>query len=220
MSKPMLQIALDTLTIEDAIKNVEKIHKYIDVIEVGTILIASKGKNAIKELSNKYKEKIIVADGKIADAGSIFAKMFFDSGADFTTVICAAETQTIKTVLDTAKKYGEDKDVQVELTTNFNWKQVEEWKKIGIQQVVYHRSRDAQLAGINWTQKDIDTIRKFDNMGFKVTITGGISLQDIEFFKDINVYIFIVGRSIRDAENPELEAKKFKDEIIKYYGEI
>ncbi|NQZ65902.1 MAG: 3-keto-L-gulonate-6-phosphate decarboxylase UlaD [Mycoplasmatales bacterium] len=218
MPKPMLQIALDTLTVDEAIENVEKIYKYIDVIEVGTILIASQGKKAIKEISNKYKDKIIVADGKIADAGSVFAMMFFDNGADFTTAICAAETQTIKSVLDTAKLYGKDKDVQIELTSNFNWKQVEEWKKIGIKQVVYHRSRDAQLAGVNWTQNDIKTIKKFDEMGFKVTITGGISLKDIEFFKDVNVYIFIVGRSIRDAENLSLEAQKFKDQIDKYYA--
>ncbi len=44
--KPMLQIALDNLTIEDAIASAKKVEKYIDVIEVGTILIASEGKKA------------------------------------------------------------------------------------------------------------------------------------------------------------------------------
>ena len=217
MAKPMLQIALDTLTVEEAIKNVEQIQESIDVIEIGTILISSQGKSTIKEIRERFPEKIIVADGKIADAGTVFGEMFFSNGCDFTTAICAAETTTIKTVLDVAKKYGEDKDVQVELTSHFTWDQVNEWKDIGITQVVYHRSRDAQAAGVNWTQKDIDIIKKFDDMGFKVTITGGISLEDISFFKEINVYIFIVGRSIRNADSPAKAAKEFKGEINKYY---
>ncbi len=218
MAKPMLQIALDTLTIEEAIENVEKIKEYIDVIEVGTILISSQGKKAIKTIKERFPDKIIVADGKIADAGRVFGKMFFENGCDYTTAICAAETATIKTIMDVAEEFGPSKEVQVELTSHFTWEQVEEWKKIGVQQVVYHRSRDAQASGVNWTQKDIDIIEKFNELGFKVTITGGISLEDIEFFKGINVYIFIVGRSIRDAENPALEAKKFKDKIEKFYG--
>ncbi len=87
--KPMLQIALDNLTIEDAIASAKKVEKYIDVIEVGTILIASEGKKAIKALKEAFPNKIIVADGKIADAGKVFGKMFFENGADFTTCICA-----------------------------------------------------------------------------------------------------------------------------------
>ena len=218
MGKPMLQIALDTLTVNEAFENVDQIKESIDIIEVGTILIASQGKSAIREIKDRYPDKIIIADGKIADAGAIFAKMYFDNGCDYTTAICAAETATIKSVLDAAKTYGADKDVQVELTTHFTWEQAKEWKEIGVEQVVYHRSRDAQAAGVNWTQKDIDTINKFDKMGFKVTITGGISLEDIEFFKDVNVYIFIVGRSVRDAASPKEAAQEFKNRIEKFYA--
>nr|WP_318034123.1 orotidine 5'-phosphate decarboxylase / HUMPS family protein [Mycoplasmopsis bovis] len=44
--KPMLQIALDNLTIEDAIASAKKVEKYIDVIEVGTILIGFRGQKS------------------------------------------------------------------------------------------------------------------------------------------------------------------------------
>jgi 3-dehydro-L-gulonate-6-phosphate decarboxylase len=50
MKKPMLQIALDTLTIKEARTVTTSIQKYIDIIEVGTILISSKGVKAIKKL--------------------------------------------------------------------------------------------------------------------------------------------------------------------------
>lgn len=215
--KPMLQIALDTLTIDEAIASAKKVEKYIDIIEVGTILIASEGKKAIAELRKAFPKKIIVADGKIADAGKVFGKMFFGYGADYTTCICAAEVPTIVETMNIAKEYGKDKEVQIELTSNFTWGQVDAWAKAGVPQVVWHRSRDSQASGVKWGQKDIDSVAKLAKKGFKVTITGGVALEDIKLFKDIPVYIFIAGRSLRDAENPELAAKAFKDEFAKYW---
>ncbi|WP_027120544.1 3-keto-L-gulonate-6-phosphate decarboxylase UlaD [Mycoplasmopsis lipofaciens] len=215
--KPMLQIALDNQTIEEAIQSAKKVEKYIDIIEVGTILIASEGKKAIKALKEAFPNKIIVADGKIADAGKIFGKMFFENGADYTTCICAAEVPTIVETMNIAKEYGDNKEVQIELTSNFTWEQVEQWKKAGVPQVVWHRSRDSQASGVKWGSRDIEAVKKLADKGFKVTITGGVSLEDIKLFKDIPVYIFIAGRSLRDAENPEQAAKEFKDEFAKYW---
>ncbi|MFL1073602.1 orotidine 5'-phosphate decarboxylase / HUMPS family protein, partial [Mycoplasmopsis synoviae] len=54
MNKPLLQIALDFWEIQHAILAVKKAKKYIDVIEVGTILIASQGKKAIKALDEEF----------------------------------------------------------------------------------------------------------------------------------------------------------------------
>lgn len=123
MALPLLQIALDNQTIEEAILSAKKAEEYIDVIEVGTILLAAEGKKAISELRKNFPDKIIVADGKIADAGNVFGKMFFDSGADFTTVICAAETPTIKDLVnlshDYSQKMAKSLEIQVEMTNNF-----------------------------------------------------------------------------------------------------
>lgn len=217
MSLPMLQIALDTLTTQEAIDSAKKASKYIDVIEVGTILISSEGKKAIKDLKKAFPDKLIVADGKIADAAKVFGKMFYESGADFTTAICAAETATISELVKLANDYKANKEVQVEMTSHFTWEQAEEWKKVGVTQVVWHRARDAQAAGQKWGQKDIDSVARLAKMGFKVTVTGGVDLEDIKLFKDIPVYIFIAGRSIRDAKDPEAAAKAFQDEFKKYW---
>ncbi|WP_027334327.1 3-keto-L-gulonate-6-phosphate decarboxylase UlaD [Mycoplasma elephantis] len=214
---PMLQIALDNLTIEEAINSAKKVEKYIDVIEVGTILIASEGKKAIKALKEAFPNKIIVADGKIADAGKVFGKMFFENGADYTTCICAAEVPTISETMKIAKDYGKDKEVQIELTSNFTWDQVKMWKEINVPQVVWHRSRDSQASGVKWGSNDIEAVKRLSKDGFKVTITGGVELEDIKLFKDIPIYIFIAGRALRDSKDPEKAAKEFKDEFTKYW---
>lgn len=61
-------------------------------------------------------------------------------------------------------------------------------------------------------------VGKLLKMGFKVIIIGGVELEDIKFFKDILIYIFIVGRLLCDVENFELVVKVFKDEFVKYWS--
>ncbi len=45
--------------------------------------------------------------------------------------------------------------------------------------MVYHRSRDAQAAGVAWSEADISAIKRLSDMGFKVTVTGGLALEDL-----------------------------------------
>ena len=56
------------------------------------------------------------------------------------------------------------------------------------------------------------------DMGFKVTVTGGVTVEDVKLFKDLPIYIFIAGRAIRDAKNPVDAAKMFKNEFAKYWS--
>lgn len=213
---PKLQIALDNLNYPDAILSLKDVSEEIDVIEVGTILLCAEGKNVVHYLKTMYPEKIVLADAKIADAGKIITPMMLDAGADWTTIICCAEIPTIEGALGTAKERG--KDVQIELTGHWSFELAEQWKAAGVQQVVYHRSRDAQAAGVNWGKDDLDKIERLCNMGFKVTVTGGIAVEDIKLFKDLPIYIFIAGRAIRDAQNPAAAAREFKQEFAKYWS--
>lgn len=217
VKKPMLQIALDTLTIEEAIENVEKVRDYIDIVEVGTILINSVGKEAVSILKKVFPEKIIIADVKVADAGKIFGEMFFGAGARHVTAICAAEHQTMKELLKVGKEYNIKNGVQVELTSNFTYEQAKLWRSVDIVQAVVHRARDAQAAGAKWNNETLEIVRKLIELGFKVSITGGVEKEDIKFFKDFPIYIFIAGRSIRDAADPAQSAREFKEEIAKYW---
>lgn len=63
--------------------------------------------------------------------------------------------------------------MQIELTGYWTREQAQQWRDAGIQQVVYHRSRDAQAAGVAWGEADITAIKRLSDMGFKVTVTGG-----------------------------------------------
>ena len=75
-------------------------------------------------------------------------------------------------------------DVQIELTGYWTREQAQEWRDAGIGQVVYHRSRDAQAAGVAWGEADISAIKRLSEMGFKVTVTGGLALEDLPLFRE------------------------------------
>lgn len=216
MGLPKLQIALDNLNLADALKSLRLVAEEIDIIEVGTILCNAEGKDAVTNLKAIYPEKIVLADAKIADAGKILTPMMLDAGADWTTLICCAELPTIEGAFEIAKERG--KDIQIELTGHWTWEQAEGWRKVGVEQVVYHRSRDAQAAGVNWGEEDLNKIKRLCDMGFKVTVTGGLKVEDLHLFKGLPIYVFIAGRSIRDAENPLEAAKSFKREFEKYWS--
>lgn len=213
---PMLQIALDNLTLADALKSTRLVYEAIDVIEVGTILCCAEGMSAVRNLRALYPDKILLADIKAADAGKILADMVFDAGANWMTVICCAPIATVEQALKEAKLRGGD--VQIELTGTWDFEQAKEWRATGIEQVVYHRGRDAQAAGQGWSQEDIDKIKQLADMGFKVTVTGGLVIEDLPLFKEIPIYVFIAGRSIRDTENPLVAAREFQNAIAQYWG--
>ncbi|WP_269935994.1 3-keto-L-gulonate-6-phosphate decarboxylase UlaD [Serratia liquefaciens] len=213
---PMLQVALDNQSMDDAYRTTRLIADEVDIIEVGTILCVAEGVRAVRDLKALYPDRIVLADAKIADAGQILARMCFEAHADWITVICCADINTTKGALAVAKEF--DGDVQIELTGFWTWEQAVEWRQAGVQQVVYHRSRDAQAAGVAWSDEDIAAIRRLADMGFKVTITGGLALGDLPLFQGIPIHVFIAGRSIRDAADPVAAAREFKRAIAQLWG--
>ena len=207
MSKPNLQIALDSQTLEEALETIREVGDVVDILEVGTVLCLQEGMKPVKAVRALYPEKTILADTKCADAGSTVAKNCKDAGANRMTVICCATIPT----MEAANK--EIDALQVELYGDWTFEQAEQWKKIGIEQVVYHQSRDALLSGETWGEKDLNKIKKLVEMGFKVSVTGGLDVNTLELFKGIDVYTFIAGRGIAKAENPRQAAIDFKEKI-------
>ena len=104
-------------------------------------------------------------------------------------------------------------EVQVELYGNWTEEQAQEWLDNGIHQVVYHQSRDAKFAGQTWGEHDLNEVKKLIDMGFKVSVTGGVKPDVLKLFNGVDVYTFIAGRAITQAKDPHAAAQEFKDEI-------
>ena len=209
---PNLQVALDNNTIESALADAVKVGQIVDIIEAGTILILQEGDKAVKALRGVFPDKIIIADTKCADAGKTVAQNMANAGADWMTCICSA---TIPTMQAAATEVS---DLQVELYGNWTKEDAQKWLDAGITQAIYHQSRDALLSGEVWGEKDLNRVKELVQMGFKVSVTGGLSPDVLPLFKGVDVYTFIAGRAITQASDPKKAAQAFKDVMNKIWG--
>lgn len=208
--KPRLQIALDTNSIASALRPINKAIEEVEVIECGTILILHEGIRAVREIRALYPEKTILADVRIAEAGSIIAKACFEAGADWVSCVAGASLVTIAQVVQVAKEYGGE--VQVELNDDhYTLEKAKQWRAAGVEHVIVKRSRDLEAAGtLKWGEQDIQRIADLKALGFTVSVTGGIKPHEIDVFKDSAVDIVIAGRSILQAEDPKAAAAVFQ----------
>lgn len=212
MRMPNLQIACDHSDLPTALADISKVGDVVDILEVGTILMLQAGAEAVKCFRALYPDKKIVADTKCADAGGTVAKNCADAGADWMTCICSA---TIPTMIAAAK---EVEQIQVELYGDWTYEQAQQWLDAGISQAIYHQSRDALLAGETWGEKDLTRVKKLIDMGFYVSVTGGLSVETVKLFAGIDVHTFITGRGITGAPDPKQAAVAFKSEINRIWG--
>ena len=217
MSRPLLQLALDNFSLEEALEYLKDgVDEAVDIIECGTLLLCAEGARVVKIMRTLYPEKKLVADFKIADAGNALGSMILDGDPDYITVICAAHPGTMKAVKEEADKRARSAQVQVELYGHWNFEDVEKWKAMGIRQVILHHSRDAKGG---WTADEVALLRKLCDAGMEVTATGGISYDDLELFKGLPLFCFICGRSIRNAADPKAEVLRMKAKINELWPE-
>lgn len=128
------------------------------------------------------------------------------------TCICSATIETMKAA---AKEVSE---IQVELYGDWTFEQAQQWLDAGISQAIYHQSRDALLAGETWGQKDLDKVKKLVDMGFRVSVTGGLNVETLKLFEGIDVFTFIAGRAITQAPDPLKAVNDFQAEIVRIWG--
>jgi len=210
--KPNLQVALDNNTLESALEDVRQVGNIVDIVEAGTILILQEGTIAVKSLKALFPDKIVIADTKCADAGGTVAKNMADAGANWMTCICSA---TIPTMEAANKEVGE---IQVELYGNWTKEDAQKWLDAGISQAIYHQSRDALLSGETWGEKDLNKVKMLVDMGFRVSVTGGLNVDTLKLFKGVNVYTFIAGRAITQAADPAKAATDLQNEIKRIWN--
>lgn len=216
-SIPMLQVALDYTSLAPAIVMAVKVAPFVDVIELGTPLCKAAGIEAVSAIREVCPDKLILADLKTPDVGGLEAQLAFDAGADMMTVIGGAPLATVESALQVAQQRG--KEILMELTgVRDIIARAREWKQVGVQRMVYHRGWDEQAFHREWSEDDKVVIRQLIDMGFKVTVTGGITVDLLPFFQDLPVSIIIAGRAIHQAKDPAAAASQFRSTIHRLWG--
>ncbi len=215
---PLLQCALDYISLPPALAMALQVAPEVDILEIGTPLCKAAGLDAIRFVREVLPDKLILADFKSPDVGGLEAKMAFDAGADMMTVIGGAALATVESALEAARAAG--KEMLMELTgVRDIIARAEEWRQVGVERMVYHRGWDEQAFNRQWVDEDRRTIQQLIDMGFKVTVTGGITKDTLAFFRPLDVSVVICGRGIREAADPRLAAREFHAEMARLWGD-
>ncbi|WP_226672110.1 3-hexulose-6-phosphate synthase [Rossellomorea aquimaris] len=205
-----IQVALDRLTREECFQILEKTGPYVDWIEVGTGVIKEYGMTIIREIREKYPDKMIVADMKTCDAGKHETIQAFDAGADITTVMAFSADKTITDTLEVAASRG--KRVMIDLLGVSENKRVQELQELGVSLVSLHIGKDMQETG-EGTDNLFDLIHGIS--GLETAVAGGITLETLPSIVEKRPDTVIIGSAITKATDPAEAARAMKGLIRK-----
>ncbi|HHD77179.1 MAG TPA: 3-hexulose-6-phosphate synthase [Campylobacteraceae bacterium] len=206
-----LQLALDVLTTDEAMKLAEATKDSIDIIEIGTPLIKHEGIGLVKKMRKAFPDKEILVDLKTMDVGEYEADFCFDAGADIVTVLGVADSGTIEGAIKSAKKHG--KKVMVDLINVKNKvKRAKKAKKLGADYVGIHSGIDQQNRGHS-PLEDLKEVSKKVNI--PIVVAGGINQETIADIIKHKPAVVVVGGAITGSKNPAKAARKLKESMTK-----
>lgn len=205
-----LQLALDEMTLDEALYFMREVEEYVDIIEVGTPFCLREGMRAVQTLATVYPNKEILADLKIMDAGEYEALMAFDAGADYATVLGVADRETIKGCVDAAKTRNRKAVVDLICVENLK-EEIASIEELGVHVLAVHTGADQQNAG-RTPLEDLQEVMKYKRHA-RVAVAGGINSSTIEQYVALKPDIIIVGSGICNHENPAEEARKIKEKM-------
>lgn len=199
-----LQLALDDITLEEAVKLVGEVQDSIDIVEIGTPMVIEYGMEPVRIMKEKYPQLEVLADLKIMDAGYYEAEEALRAGADYVTVLGVTDNLTIQGCVDAAKKYQAQVVVDMICVENMR-ERIQKMEELGVDFVSVHVGVDQQAAGR--TPLDDLKVMKECTKKAKVSVAGGISVETIQDYKALEPDVIIVGSGITHADNRPLAAK-------------
>ncbi|WP_448579133.1 orotidine 5'-phosphate decarboxylase / HUMPS family protein [Thermosphaera sp.] len=211
-----LQVALDLLELTKAVEISTRIVSAVTCenlwIEVGTPLLKSWGKIAVKALKN-ITDCFIVADTKTMDVPEVEGTAVFSAGADAYTILAVADDEVVKEGVRFAHEKG--KIVIADLINHPNpLKRGVELANYGVDVLLFHIGISVQKArGVSG--KDlINEVRELRRLvSSKIAVAGGLKPGDIKPLIDSGVDIVIVGGAITKSPEPENVVKQILEEM-------
>lgn len=204
-----LQLAMDVLTVEDALELSGKVAEYVDIIELGTPLVKNAGLSAVTAIKEAHPDKIVFADLKTMDAGELEADIAFTAGADLVTVLGVADDSTIAGAIKAGRAHG--KGVVVDLIgVDDKAARAKEVTGLGAEFVEFHAGLDEQ-AQDGYDLNTLLTAGKEAGVAFSVA--GGVKLATVADVQASGADVAVVGGGIYSADDPALAAKELRAAI-------
>ena len=202
-----LQLAIDELTLTEALEVLKDIHPYIDIVEVGTPFLIDAGREAVRQIKETYPQLEVLCDAKIMDAGAYEAQLAYDAGADYVTVLGITDDLTIKGCVEQAQKQVRQVMVDLICVENFA-ERVPVIEALGVDIIAVHTGADQQQAG-RTPLEDLKELKQYAK-AVQVAVAGGINAETIGDYVALDPDIVIVGSGILKADDPVAAVKEMK----------
>lgn len=101
-----LQVAIDRVPVEQAVRIIQAIDGQADIIEIGTSLTKEFGLRALRPVLEAASNTSVLADIKTCDEGAYEFDLGFDLGFDYLTVMGSASMGTLETCAKSTETHG------------------------------------------------------------------------------------------------------------------
>lgn len=202
-----LQLALDMADLDAALRVLRAVHRYIDIIEIGTPLALREGVRAIGAVKRHHGGLPVLADFKIIDGGEEEARIAFDAGADFVTVLALAHDETVRAVVDAARRAGRQVVADLLGVADIG-RRAGELLGMGVDYLCVHTASDLGHTGGN----PLDGLRALRDAvpPSRLAVAGGVSPALLPEIVRENPAIVVAGRSIAAAPDPAAAAREMR----------
>lgn len=194
-----LQFALDDISIDEAMALLDRVHPFIDIVEVGTPFLLEEGLRPVRAFRARYPALPVLADVKIMDAGYYEARQAFAAGAAYVTVLGVTDLLTVKGCLEVAAEFGGTVVADMICVEDLP-KRVRQLEDVGMKALAVHTGVDQQAAG--HTPADDLASMKQSSRQSELFVAGGITPATLSQYIDLGADVAIVGSGIRHAADP------------------
>lgn len=205
MARPLVQLALDSLDVDQTIRLATETAPYIDIFEIGTPCIKHNGVSLVREMRRRFPDKLLLVDLKTMDAGEYEATPFYAAGADICTVLGVSGLPTIKGVVAAANKHHAEAQVDL-INVPDKLACARESAKLGAQIIGVHTGLDAQAAG-QTPFADLQAVSRL-GLNVRVSVAGGIKQSTVQQVARSGANIVVVGAAIYGAPSPAAAARE------------
>jgi 3-hexulose-6-phosphate synthase len=188
-----LQIALDYLSIDEALDTLAEVARFADIAEIGTPLLLSCGAEAVRRVREAFPALEVFADAKIMDGGETEADMLYRSGADFVSVMGITNDATIRGVARAARASGRRFMADMMLARDVA-ERARELVGMGAGILCVHTAydvRDTQTSPLS----ELHALKPFSGRA-ALAIAGGVNAKNIAAVARAGADIAVVGAAI------------------------
>jgi len=207
--KPVLQLALDSMNLEDAIKVAEVANENVDWIEVTNQLLKIEGLMAVRKVKERFPEKKVLVDMKIVDSRHEI-EAAAKSGADIAVLTDNGNDEVLAELVDTGRVNG------IEIMT--------ELRDVSS---LEHRLKFLEESGVDYLFVNVpnpsDEMQKIraisESIRIPIALSAGIESETAIEAMNSGAGVIVVGRGITNGDDLKRTTKEIRSFMESKYPE-